>query len=142
MQHAGERLHPCCGGMDLWELCFSLYKLTCASYIWDLRTEVLVFLCLIFLESLKERPGPAFSLGVAPSRPSSQATGNQSQSIQTEMPQDYSSSFKKKRKKKPIALLLCHCKHCDVFGGKGKLFCVCVNENFDRQGKLQSNSKL
>lgn len=39
-------------------------------------------------------------------------------------------------------LLLCHCKHCHGFGGKGKLFCVCVNQHFDRQGKLQSNSKL
>ena len=35
--------------------------------------------------------------------------------------------WKKKRKKNYITLLLCHCKHCDVFGGKGKLFCVCVN---------------
>lgn len=55
----------------------------------------------------------------------------------------YFSLCEKKRKEKThIALLLCHYKHCDVFGGKGKLFCVCVNENFDRQGKLQSNSKL
>ena len=61
--------------------------------------------------------------------PSSQAMGNQSQDIQNETPHGYSSSEKKKKKKKKnyIALLLCHCKHCDVFGGKGKLFCVCVN---------------
>lgn len=102
---------------------FSLYKLTCASYIWDLRTEVLVFLCLIFLESLKERPAPAFSLGVAPSRPSSQAMGNQCQSIQTEMSQDYSSSFKKKRKKKTPSLSFCAIANIATFlAGRGSYF--------------------
>lgn len=64
----------------------------------------------------------------------------------TEHPPLWSLLWGKKKKKKKtttahISLLLRHCKHWDVLAGREAILCMCELA-FDRQGELQSNSKL
>lgn len=133
---------------SVWEIPYCCwYNLTLGEYFWHMRvSSPVVFLCLDFLKKLLRRNWPrVFSECKPPFRhPSSRAVGKRSQTIPNETPHGYSSPFWQNTKHHhPFPrLLLCHRKHCHGFGGKGKLFCVCVNQHFDRQDKLQSNSKL
>lgn len=103
--NAWEMLCPSAGligGMGLRELRIFLAQLDLGVLFLGLRTGFLAFLCvLIFLQSLKERPGPALSLGVSSLQPSSQGQGKSKPGHSNgNTPWLYFFLWKKKKKKR------------------------------------------